>query len=469
MHELWYNCCIFPEKAVLIVSKNSVSMDSIMQKAYGTYTNEQYEYNKFNIKRGLRNQDGSGVLAGFTSISEVHGYVVSEDEKTPIHGQLSYRGYDIKDLVTNAGINKRYGFEEIAYLLIMGNLPTEKELEVFCEYLAENRYLPDYFTEDMILKAPSRDIMNKMARSVLTLYSYDDNPDQNTMENILRQSLQLLARMPLVAVYGYNAKRHHFDHKSLIIHQPKPHLSIAENLLRMLNPTKEFTELDAEVLDMALMLHAEHGGGNNSAFTCRVLSSSGTDTYSAIAGAISSLKGPKHGGANLQVMRMMENIMKNVNDWSRDSEIYDYLEKIVRKKANDRSGLIYGMGHAVYTLSDPRTDLLKVKAKELSVQKGLQHEFDLYERVEKLAPQVFADVKGASKDLCANVDFYSGLVYNTLKIPAEMYTPIFAIARTAGWCAHRIEEVLCSERIIRPAYKSLCKIGSRTYVPIDER
>ncbi|MBR5505029.1 MAG: citrate/2-methylcitrate synthase [Clostridia bacterium] len=444
-------------------------IDAITQKAYAAYQVDPNEYNKFNVKRGLRNQDGSGVLAGFTNISEVHGYVVSEDEKSPIEGELSYRGYDIHDLITNAGIEKRFGFEEICYLLLMGTLPNKDELETFCAYLAENRTLPEYFTEDMILKAPSRDIMNKMARSVLTLYSYDDNPDQCTLENILRQSIQLIARMPLVAVYGYSAKKHHFDNKSLILHQPKPHLSIAENLLRMLNPTKEFTELDAEVLDATLMLHAEHGGGNNSAFTCRVLSSSGTDTYSAIAGAISSLKGPKHGGANLQVLRMMDNIMKNVKDWTNDTEIYDYLEKIVRKKANDRSGLIYGMGHAVYTLSDPRTSLLKRKAEELSKQKKLTDEFDLYTRVEKLAPQVFADVKGATKDLCANVDFYSGFVYNTLKVPPEMYTPLFAIARTAGWCAHRIEEVLCGGRIIRPAYKSLCKNHSKIYVPIDER
>ena len=444
-------------------------MQSMLDEASKTYTTENYKYDRYNIKRGLRNQDGSGVLAGFTNISEVHGYVVSEDEKTPIEGELSYRGYDIGDLLQNPGFNKRFGFEEICYLLLIGSLPTKNELETFCEYLSLNRPLPEYFTEDMILKAPSRDIMNKMARSVLTLYSYDDNPDQTSIENILRQSLQLIARMSALAVYSYNAKRHHFDNKSLILHQPKPHLSIAENLLRMLNPTKEFTELDAEVIDTALMLHAEHGGGNNSAFTCRVLSSSGTDTYSAIAGAISSLKGPKHGGANLQVVKMMDNIMKNVNDWSDDNKIYDYLEKIVRKKANDKSGLIYGMGHAVYTLSDPRTTILKSKAEELSVQKGLSNEFDLYKRVEKLAPQVFADVKGASKVLCANVDFYSGFVYNTLKIPTEMFTPLFAIARTPGWCAHRIEEVLCSDRIIRPAYKSLVKSKSKTYIPLEER
>ncbi len=447
----------------------SDKMQAMLNEASKTYSTDNYQYNKYNIKRGLRNQDGSGVLVGFTNISEVHGYVVSEDEKTPIKGELSYRGYDINDLVRNAGINKRFGFEEICYLLLIGTLPNKNELETFCEFLAQKRPLPEYFTEDMILKAPSLDIMNKMARSVLTLYSYDDNPDQNTIENMLRQSFQLIARMSALAVYSYNAKRHHFDKKSLILHQPKPHLSIAENLLRMLHPNKEFTELDAEVLDATLMLHAEHGGGNNSAFTCRVLSSSGTDTYSAIAGAISSLKGPKHGGANLQVTRMMDNIMKNVNDWSDDTKVYDYLEKIVRKKANDRSGLIYGMGHAVYTLSDPRAILLKEKAKELSIQKGLDSEYDLYTRVEKLAPQVFADVKGTSKDLCANIDLYSGFVYNTLKIPTEMYTPLFAIARTAGWCAHRIEEVLCSDRIIRPAYKSLAKTKSKTYIPMDER
>ncbi len=444
-------------------------MSELTKKAQECYFVDPSEYNKYNVKRGLRNKDGSGVLAGFTNISEVHGYIMSEDEKTAILGELSYRGYDINDLVSNAGINKRYGFEEICYLLLMGTLPKKDELEIFCQYLAENRELPEYFIEDMILKAPSRDVMNKMARSVLTLYSYDDNPDECTIENIMRQSIQLIARMPLIAVYGYNAKRHHFDKKSLILHQPKPHLSIAENLLRMLNPNKEFTNFDAEVLDTALMLHAEHGGGNNSAFTCRVLSSSGTDTYSAIAGAISSLKGPKHGGANVQVIKMMDNIMKNVGDWTNDNEIYDYLEKIVRKRANDRSGLIYGMGHAVYTLSDPRTNLLKEKAEKLSKQKNLSEEFELYTRIEKLAPKVFADVKGDTKQLCANVDFYSGFVYKMLNIPTEMYTPIFAIARVAGWCAHRLEEVLCSGRIIRPAYKSLAKKTAKEYVPIDER
>lgn len=451
------------------MENNPKRINDITQKAMSSYFVDPEEYNKFNIKRGLRNRDGSGVLAGFTNVSEVHGYVVSEDEKTSIPGELTFRGYDVKDLVADYGIEQRYGFEEICYLLLVGKLPTREELQEFCEYIAVNMELPEYFTEDMILKAPSRDIMNKMARSVLTLYSYDDNPDDCSIENIMRQSLQLIAHMPLLAVYAFSAKKHHFEKKSLILHQPKPHLSIAENLLRMMNPRKEFTNYDAEVLDTTLMLHAEHGGGNNSAFTCRVLSSSGTDTYSAIAGAISSLKGPKHGGANAQVIRMMDNIQKNVKDWSNDTEIANYLAKIVKKKANDRSGLIYGMGHAIYTLSDPRTEILKKKAEKLSKQKGLEEEFELYTRIEKLAPQVFADVKGSTKDLCANVDFYSGFVYKTLNVPTEMYTPMFAIARTAGWCAHRIEEVLCGGRIIRPAYKSLCKKLNRVYKPLDER
>ena len=445
------------------------NMDTMSKKAYSRYNIDSKYYDMYNVKRGLRNRDGSGVMAGFTNISEVHGYVINEDEKHPMPGELIYRGYDIQDLIPNAGIDRRYGFEEISFLLLMGELPTKPELQAFCGYLAENRDLPHNFTEDMILKAPSRDIMNKMARSVLALYSYDDNPDDCSIENILRQSLQLLARMPLVGVYAYNTKIHNFDNKSLILHNPKPELTTAENLLRMLNPHKEFTSLDAEVLDTALMLHAEHGGGNNSTFTCRVLSSTGTDTYSALAAAIGSLKGPKHGGANVKVINMMNDIKAHVKDTSNDKELYDYLVKIVRKEANDMSGLIYGMGHAVYTMSDPRTNLLKNKAKLLSEEKGLQEEFDLYDRIEKMAPQVFADVKGNIKTMCANVDFYSGLVYKMLNIPLEMYTPIFAIARTAGWCAHRIEEVLCGGRIIRPAYKSLCRKLNRQYSYLEER
>lgn len=444
-------------------------INELSKDAHSRYSIDPKYYDMYNVKRGLRNRDGSGVMAGFTNISEVHGYVISEDEKKPIPGELIYRGYDIKDLIPNAGINKRYGFEEMAFLLLMGELPTKQELEAFCGFIADNRALPENFTEDMILKAPSRDIMNKMARSVLTLYSYDENPDDCSIENILRQSLLLLSKMPLVGVYAYNTKIHYFDNKSLILHNPKPQLTTAENLLRMLNPYKEFTALDAEVLDTALMLHAEHGGGNNSTFTCRVLSSTGTDTYSTLAASIGSLKGPKHGGANVKVIKMMDDIKANVKDTTNDKELYDYLVKIVKKEANDKSGLIYGMGHAVYTMSDPRTALLKEKARLLSIEKGMQEEFDLYNRIEQMSPQVFAEVKGNIKTICANVDFYSGLVYKMLNIPLEMYTPIFAIARTAGWCAHRIEEVLCGGRIIRPAYKSLCRKLNRQYTMIDER
>jgi len=448
---------------------NNSNIEAMSSKAQGRYSIDPKYYDKYNVKRGLRNRDGSGVMAGFTNISEVHGYVINEDEKHPMPGELIYRGYNINDLVPNAGINKRYGFEEIAFLLLMGELPTKAELEEFCEFIANNRELPTNFTEDMILKAPSRDIMNKMARSVLTLYSYDDNPDDCNIENILRQSLLLLSKMPVIGVYAYNTKIHYFDKKSLILHNPKPELTTAENLLRMLNPHKQFTELDAQVLDTALMLHAEHGGGNNSTFTCRVLSSAGTDTYSALAASIGSLKGPKHGGANVKVINMINDIKSNVKDTSNDSELYNYLIKIVKKEANDKSGLIYGMGHAVYTLSDPRTSLLKEKARLLSIEKGMQEEFDLYDRIEKMAPQVFAEVKGDVKTICANVDFYSGLVYKMLNIPLEMYTPIFAMARTAGWCAHRIEEVFCGGRIIRPAYKSLCRKLNKIYLGMDER
>lgn len=457
-------------------SKNNKSKSDLRRQTFGNmcsnaaeyYNIDKDEYISYHVKRGLRNMDGSGVLAGLTNVSEVHGYVVSESEKTAIDGKLSYRGYDINDITESYGINNRFGFEEISYLLLFGKLPTKEELTNYCEFLAYNRELPDSFTEDVILKGPSKDIMNKMARSVLSLYSYDNNPDDCSIENILRQSIQLLARMPIIAAYSYSAKKHYFDNKSLIIHQPKPELSIAENLLRMLSKNKQFTTLDAEILDIALMLHAEHGGGNNSTFTCRVLSSSGTDTYSAIAGAICSLKGPKHGGANAQVMKMMDNIMKNVENWKNEDEIYSYLTKIVKRKANDRSGLIYGMGHAVYTLSDPRTIILKKKAEKLSAQTGLENEFNLYKTVEKLAPKVFADVKGDTKTICANVDFYSGFVYKMLKIPPEMYTPLFAISRTAGWCAHRMEEVISGGRIIRPAYKSLCR-NSKKYVNIEDR
>ena len=443
-------------------------MKNLTREAYDCYDIPSNSYSSHNLKRGLRNADGTGVLAGVTRVSEVHGYVMSEDEKLPIEGKLTYRGYDIYDLTRDPGINHRFGFEEITYLLMFGKLPTDDQLNEFCAYLAQHRDLPEYFVEDMILKAPSQNIMNKMARSVLALYSYDDEPDPTNIENIMRQSLQLVARMPMIAAYGYSAKVHHYDKKSLVLHQPKPELSTAENLLRMLSYKKKYTPLDAEVLDTALMLHAEHGGGNNSTFTTRVLSSSGTDTYSAIGSAICSLKGPKHGGANAQVIGMFDDLQANVSDWTNEDQIYEYLVKIVRKEAYNKTGLIYGMGHAVYTLSDPRAVLLKEKAKKLCQERGEMDIFNLYDTVERLSPSVFKEITGKQKTICANVDLYSGLVYRLLKIPEEMFTPLFAVARTAGWCAHRMEEVISGGRIIRPAYKNLIKHGME-YVDISKR
>ena len=447
---------------------NKSDFAQICDNAVDYYRIDKDEYLTYQVKRGLRNMDGSGVLAGLTNVSEVHGYVVSESEKSPIHGELSYRGYNIKDLTKSFGIDNRFGFEEVTYLLLFGKLPTKDELTEYCSFLAQSRELPAFFIEDMILKCPSKDIMNKLSRSVLTLYSYDKNPDDCSIENVTKQSIKLLSRLPIIAAHSYSSKRHYFDNKSLILHRPKAELSIAENLLRMLSKNKQFTEEDAQILDTTLMLHAEHGGGNNSTFTCRVLSSSGTDTYSAIGSAISALKGPRHGGANAKVMQMMDDIQSHVKNWESRDEVYEYLCKIVRKEANDRSGLIYGMGHAVYTLSDPRAVILKENAKKLSDRLGFEKEFNLYNLIEELGPQVFRDVKGVKKIICTNVDFYSGFVYKMLKIPPEMYTPLFAISRTAGWCAHRLEEIISGGRIIRPAYKSLCR-NERDYIPMDER
>lgn len=436
------------------------------KKAEGFYKIDRDEYSQYRVKKGLRNSDGSGVLAGLTNISEVHGYVVSESEKCPTEGELSYRGYDIGDLTKNFGIDNRFGFEEISYLLLFGKLPTKAELEEYCGFLAYSRDLPDSFTEDMILKAPSRDIMNKMSRSVLSLYSYDDNPDDCSAENILRQSIQLLARMPMIAAYSYSAKKHYFDNKSLILHQPKPELSIAENLLRMLSKNKEFTEMDAQMLDIALMLHAEHGGGNNSTFACRVLSSSATDPYSAYAAAIGSLKGPRHGGANAKVVSMHEDIRAHVSNWEDDDEVAAYLGKILDKQAFDGTGLIYGMGHAVYTLSDPRAEVCRHYARSLAAKKDLGEEFALIERIERLAPQVMRD-HGMTKPICANIDLYTGFIYKMLGVPETLFTPMFAVARMAGWSAHRMEELFCAHRIIRPAYRPV--IEPLDYKPLADR
>lgn len=414
-------------------------------------------YNKYNVKRGLRNEDGSGVLVGLTKIGDVHAYVIDENDKVPVEGRLTYRGIDIYDLVEGFQSEDRFGFEECAYLLLNGDLPTERELEQFNQVLSAFRDIPEDFVRNNILSVPSRDIMNQLAKLVLVLYSYDPNPDDTSMKNLLRQSVSLIAKFPLMAAYSYQAKAHYFDGKSLVIHKPKCELSTAENLLMLLRPTGEYTPLEAKVLDLALVLHAEHGGGNNSTFAAHVVSSSGTDIYSSLAAAIGSLKGPKHGGANIKVTGMMDELKNEVKDWESESQIRDYLAKIVRKEAFDRSGLIYGMGHAVYTLSDPRCILLREQAEKLAQQKGRMDEYALYRRVEKLAPEVFREVKKSDKPMCANIDFYSGFVYDMLGIPREMNTPIFAVARVVGWCAHIIEEHLNGGRIIRPAYKNILK------------
>ncbi len=424
-------------------------------------------YKRYNVKRGLRDVDGTGVLVGLTEIGDVRAYIFDEEEKVPTEGRLLYRGIEINDLVLGFQDEKRFGFEECCYLLLFGELPDKKLLKEFGELLGELRTLPAGFTEDMILKAPSRDIMNKLARSVLVSYSFDGNPDDNSLKNTLRQCIELIARFPTMAAYGYQAKSHYHDGKSLYIHTPKKELGTAENLLYMLRPDGKFTASEAEMLDLALVLHAEHGGGNNSTFVTHVVTSTGTDTYSSIAAAIGSLKGPQHGGANLKVMGMMEEIKNNVKNWEDEAEVAGYLSKIMRKEAFDKSGLIYGVGHAVYTKSDPRTILLKQKAQELAAEKGMEKEYKLYTLIEKLSPEVFFKEKKSDKVICANVDFYSGFVYKSLGIPVELYTPIFAVGRIAGWCAHIMEELVNGGKIFRPAYK--CVEAKKGYIPLDER
>lgn len=428
---------------------------------------DQELYSKYNVKRGLRNSDGTGVLVGLTEIGEVHSYVMDEGEKVPVEGKLFYRGIEITDFVNGFQQEKRSGFEECCYLLMFGELPSKNQLKEFKALLGSKRRLHEGFIEDMILKAPSKDIMNKLARSVLAAYSYDDNPEDTSVKNTLRQCIELIARFPTMVAYAYQAKNRYHDNESLYIHNPVPELNTAENILHMIRIDSKYSEAEAELLDLALVLHAEHGGGNNSTFVTHVVSSSGTDTYSAIASAVGSLKGPKHGGANLKVIEMMEDIKNNVKNWEDEKEVEAYLEKILKKEAFDKSGLIYGIGHAVYTISDPRSILLKQKAEKLAEQKGMQKEYNLYTLIERLAPEVFYNVKKADKVVCANVDFYSGFVYKMLNIPLELNTPIFAIARVAGWCAHRVEELLNGGRIIRPAYKSV-KVR-RKYTALEER
>lgn len=425
------------------------------------------KFDLYQVKRGLRNPDGTGVMAGLTRICNVHGYLIDDAVRVPDKGRLTYRGIDVEDIVEGCSRENRFGFEEVAWLLLFGTQPTRAQLDGFCKLINSYRELPEYFAEDMIIKAPSRNIMNKLARSVLALYSYDDNPDDASLENDMRQAIQLIARMPTIMTYAYQVKRRHFDKQSMFFHQLDPNHSTAESILNAIRPDRVFTDEEARLLDLCMILHAEHGGGNNSTFATRVLTSTGTDIYSAISAAIGSLKGPRHGGANQRVMMMMGDLMEHVENWENEDEVASYLEKIVRKEVGDHSGLIYGMGHAVYTLSDPRAVLLKKNARNMADQHGLLRKFELFERVEKLSPDVFAKVKNDHKVISANVDFYSGLVYEMLGISSDLYTPMFAVSRIAGWCAHRIEEMETCGRIMRPAYRSLS--NEETYIPIDQR
>ncbi len=425
------------------------------------------DYEQWGVKRGLRNADGTGVMAGVTEIGNVRGYYIQDGERVPMAGQLIYRGIDVTELIRGFTSEGRLGYAETAYLLLLGALPTKAQLAEFEALLGENQALPPMFTEDMILKAPSADVMNKLARAVLTLYSYDDNPEDMTLSSELRRAIVLIARTPQIVAHSYAAKRRYFDAESLYLHSPQPGLSMAENFLWAVRRDNQFTPQEAQLLDLCMVLHAEHGGGNNSAFACRVLSSSGTDLYSAIGAAVGSLKGPRHGGANKKVMEMFRDIEDSVKDWKDDEEVSAYLGKLLDKKAGDGSGLIYGMGHAIYTLSDPRAVILKQFARSLAETKGMLDEFQLYESVERLTPCVMAQ-RGNHKAICANVDLFSGFVYKMMGIPQELYTPLFAMARMAGWCAHRLEELFSpGGRIIRPAYKAVAPL--RPFVPLEER
>ena len=423
-------------------------------------------YVEYDVKRGLRDSNGNGVLTGLTEISEVSGTQNVRGRKIPVDGRLYYQGYEVRDLVENFE-GHRYRFEEATYLLIFGELPSRAQLEGFVRILNDLQELSGTFVRDVIMKATTENIMNSMMKSILTLYSYDESPESTSISNVLRQSLQLIGKMPLLAAYGYQAYRHFHLNDSLMIKSPKKEYSTAENILHMLRENGEFTPLEAEILDICLVLHAEHGGGNNSTFTTHVVTSSGTDTYSAIAAAIASLKGPKHGGANIKVQKMFEDIEANIKDWTNRDEVRNYLNDILDKKAFDCTGLIYGMGHAVYTLSDPRQVILKDFARRLSEEKGRKDEFALYEMVEEEAADLIMSKRNIFKPVCANVDFYSGLVYSMLGIPEELFTPLFAVSRISGWCSHRLEELVNAGKIIRPAYKYVGK--QKEYIPMEDR
>ena len=441
--------------------------DFVLYRNFGAYTEVPPEYyTHFNVKRGLRNADGTGVVAGVTSISNVHGYLTDEGVKVPTHGKLTLRGYDINDLVDSVAAEGRFGYEELAYLLWAGDLPTQQALDAFNERLDYWRNLPDGFIASLIMNCPSKDAMNMLARSVLLLYAHDEDADAITREHEVDTALQLMSRLPRLAVLSYLAHGQR-EGKAMFINPPKAGLSTAETILYMLRPSMEWTDEEAKMLDIMLMLHAEHGGGNNSTFTTRVLTSSGTDAYSAYAGGIGSLKGPRHGGANLKAMAMQEDCKASVADWTDEGQVADYLRKVLNKEANDGSGLIYGMGHAVYTLSDPRAVICKRYAEQLASGTEYEAQFELIETIERLTPELFVSEKGSSKAICANIDMYSGLVYQMMGIPKDLYTPLFAVSRLAGWAAHRFEEIVSGKRIIRPAYKAMNMY--REYVPMDKR
>ena len=438
-----------------------------LERAGEAYKIPAEAFESYRVKRGLRETDGTGVTAGVTDIGNAHGYVVDEGEKVAVDGRLEYRGYNMSSLCEGFATEGRYGYEECVYLLLFGKLPNEKEMKLFNDLMASKRHLPPRFTEDFLLRAPSKSIMNKLALGVLALYAYDENPDDTSLENMLRQSIEIIAKLPVIAAHSYSVYRSAYYGKSLSINTTRDDLSTAQNFLRVLRSDKKYSEEEARLLDLCLVIHAEHGGGNNSTFATRVLSSSGTDTYSAIAAGIGSLKGPLHGGANIKVQEMFDCFKANIKDVNDDEEIMAFIAKILKGEACDGKGLVYGMGHAIYTKSDPRAVMLKKYAEDLAYVKGYGDDFKLLQAIEKYTPELFNKHKGTNKPMCANVDLYSGLVYKMLGIPEEMYTPLFAIARVSGWCAHRIEEYLTAKRIIRPAYK--CIAEKNEYIPMKER
>ncbi len=453
------------------MKKESAEIASYMkEKAIVNRENSQIDadlFTEYNVKRGLRDKNGTGVLAGLTTISDIKSYEMTPEGKVPCPGELRYRGINVHDLVGGCIREKRFGFEEVTYLLLFGQLPNKAELEEFKDVMSTLRSLPTNFVRDVVMKAPSKDIMNSLTRSILTLAAYDDSTGIMTQENVLRQCLMLISCLPMLAVYGYQAYNHYEKYDSLYIHRPDPELSTAENILRLLRPDMKYSALEAQVLDIALILHMEHGGGNNSSFTTHVVTSSGSDTFSVIAAALCSLKGPKHGGANIKVVQMMQDLKEHVPDVHDEGAVKNYLEKLVGKEAFDQKGLIYGMGHAVYSVSDPRAEVFKGFVKDLAAEKGREEDFALYSMVDRLAPQVIAEKRKIYKGVSTNVDFYSGFVYSMLDIPLELYTPIFAMARVVGWSAHMLEELTNVDKIIRPAYKSVSE--KTDYVPLDER